>query len=195
MLAQLRHFNGIFKIAHFFLLFWQLQVVDCLVIIELLTEIAVPYFLQGFTPAITALGWYYEQFEKNYERAAELWEQADLLENPEAAMNLGVLYLQGLYPGQPADKVCAEADISIYRYGQNTQALLYFFPKMHHFYQKLVAITNALGFTGFCFCLFALEQHKISKGKKLNLISFHTELQNGLNYWHPNFDSSHLWKL
>ncbi|KAI5099354.1 protein sel-1-like 3 isoform X1, partial [Silurus meridionalis] len=62
---------------------------------------------QGFAPAITALGWYYEQFEKNYERAVELWEQADQLENPDAAMNLGVLYSQGLYPGQPADKVKA----------------------------------------------------------------------------------------
>ncbi|XP_062873403.1 protein sel-1 homolog 3 [Trichomycterus rosablanca] len=62
---------------------------------------------QGFAPAITALGWYYEQFEKNYERAVELWEQADLLGNPDAAMNLGVFYLQGLYPGEPADKVKA----------------------------------------------------------------------------------------
>ncbi|XP_060744418.1 protein sel-1 homolog 3 [Tachysurus vachellii] len=62
---------------------------------------------QGFTPAITALGWYYEQFEKNYERAVELWEQADQLENPDAAMNLGVLYSQGLYPGQGPDKVKA----------------------------------------------------------------------------------------
>ncbi|XP_076850945.1 protein sel-1 homolog 3 [Brachyhypopomus gauderio] len=62
---------------------------------------------QGFAPAITALGWYYEQYERDYQRAAELWEQADLLENPDAAMNLGVLHLQGLYPGQPADKVKA----------------------------------------------------------------------------------------
>lgn len=60
---------------------------------------------QGFTPAITALGWYYEQFEKNYKRAVELWEQADQLENPDAAMNLGVFHSQGLYPGQQADKV------------------------------------------------------------------------------------------
>ncbi|KAF5899369.1 protein sel-1 3-like, partial [Clarias magur] len=62
---------------------------------------------QGFAPAITALGWYHEQFEQNYERAAELWEQADQLENPDAAMNLGVLHLQGLYPGQQPDKVKA----------------------------------------------------------------------------------------
>uniref|UniRef100_W5KXC4 Si:dkey-24p1.6 n=1 Tax=Astyanax mexicanus TaxID=7994 RepID=W5KXC4_ASTMX len=58
---------------------------------------------QGFTPAITALGWYYEQYERNYKRAAELWEQADHLGNPDAAMNLGVLHSQGLYPGQAAD--------------------------------------------------------------------------------------------
>ncbi|XP_049323398.1 protein sel-1 homolog 3 [Astyanax mexicanus] len=62
---------------------------------------------QGFTPAITALGWYYEQYERNYKRAAELWEQADHLGNPDAAMNLGVLHSQGLYPGQAADKVKA----------------------------------------------------------------------------------------
>ncbi|XP_060753754.1 protein sel-1 homolog 3 isoform X2 [Neoarius graeffei] len=62
---------------------------------------------QGYAPAITALGWYYEQFEKNYEQAVELWELADQLENPDAAMNLGVLHSQGLYPGQPPDKVKA----------------------------------------------------------------------------------------
>uniref|UniRef100_A0A4W4F4P4 Uncharacterized protein n=1 Tax=Electrophorus electricus TaxID=8005 RepID=A0A4W4F4P4_ELEEL len=64
---------------------------------------------QGFAPAITALGWYYEQYEQDYQRAVELWEHADLLENPDAAMNLGVLHLQGLYPGQAADKVCLHA--------------------------------------------------------------------------------------
>lgn len=69
---------------------------------------------QGFAPAITALGWYYEQFEKNYERAAELWEQADQLGNPDAAMNLGVLHSQGLYPGQQPDKVCLCKHLLIY---------------------------------------------------------------------------------
>lgn len=69
---------------------------------------------QGFAPAITALGWYYEQFEKNYTRAVELWEQADQLENPDAALNLGVLYHQGLYPGQPPDKVCLCTLLIIY---------------------------------------------------------------------------------
>lgn len=60
---------------------------------------------QGFVPAINALAWYYEQFEQDYEQAVQLWEQADLLECPDAALNLGVIYSQGLYPGKPADQV------------------------------------------------------------------------------------------
>lgn len=59
---------------------------------------------QGFVPAITALGWYYEQFERDYEKAAHLWEEADAKGHPDAAMNLGVLYSQGLYPGHPPDQ-------------------------------------------------------------------------------------------
>ncbi|XP_046891587.1 protein sel-1 homolog 3 isoform X2 [Hypomesus transpacificus] len=59
---------------------------------------------QGFTPALNALGWYYERFEKEYELAVQLWEQADAQGSPDAAMNLGVMYAQGLYPGQPADQ-------------------------------------------------------------------------------------------
>ncbi|KAF7652641.1 hypothetical protein LDENG_00094080, partial [Lucifuga dentata] len=62
---------------------------------------------QGFAPAINALGWYYEQFEGNDERAAELWEQADRLGSPDSALNLGVLYLQGRYPRKAADQVMA----------------------------------------------------------------------------------------
>lgn len=61
--------------------------------------------LQGFVPAINALGWYYEQFKQDYERAVELWEQADLLLSPDAALNLGVMHSQGLYPGKAADQV------------------------------------------------------------------------------------------
>uniref|UniRef100_A0A8C7TG90 Si:dkey-24p1.6 n=1 Tax=Oncorhynchus mykiss TaxID=8022 RepID=A0A8C7TG90_ONCMY len=60
---------------------------------------------QGFTPAINALGWYYERFEKDYQRAVQLWEQADKQGSSDAAMNLGVMYSQGLYPGKAADKV------------------------------------------------------------------------------------------
>uniref|UniRef100_A0A8C1S9G7 Si:dkey-24p1.6 n=1 Tax=Cyprinus carpio TaxID=7962 RepID=A0A8C1S9G7_CYPCA len=59
---------------------------------------------QGSVPAITALGWYYEQYEKDYEKAVHLWEEADAKGHPDAAMNLGVFYSQGLYPGQPADQ-------------------------------------------------------------------------------------------
>ena len=60
---------------------------------------------QGFVPAINALAWYYEQFEQDYEQAVQLWEQADLLESSDAALNLGIMYSEGLYPGRAADKV------------------------------------------------------------------------------------------
>lgn len=53
---------------------------------------------------MNALGWYYEQYEKDYGRAVQLWEQADALGSPDAAMNLGVMHSQGLYPGRPADQ-------------------------------------------------------------------------------------------
>ncbi|RXN06220.1 sel-1 -like protein [Labeo rohita] len=61
----------------------------------------------GSVPAITALGWYYEQYEKDYEKAVHLWEEADAKGHADAAMNLGVFYSQGLYPGQPADQFMA----------------------------------------------------------------------------------------
>ncbi len=60
---------------------------------------------QGFVPAMNALAWYYEHFEHDYKKAVQLWEQADLLECPEAPLNLGVIYSQGLYPGKAADEV------------------------------------------------------------------------------------------
>lgn len=66
------------------------------------SESSVP---QGFAPAINALAWYYEQFEQDYKQAVQLWNQADLLESPDAALNLGVMYSQGLYPGQASDQV------------------------------------------------------------------------------------------
>ncbi|XP_008274864.1 protein sel-1 homolog 3 [Stegastes partitus] len=62
---------------------------------------------QGFVPAINALAWYYEQFQQDYKQAVQLWEQADLLECPEAAFNLGVMYSQGLYPGKAANQYVA----------------------------------------------------------------------------------------
>lgn len=64
---------------------------------------------QGFVPAISALAWYYEQFKQDYTRAVELWEKADLLLSPDAALNLGVVHSQGLYPGKAADQVRSRA--------------------------------------------------------------------------------------
>ncbi|XP_031719436.1 protein sel-1 homolog 3 [Anarrhichthys ocellatus] len=62
---------------------------------------------QDFVPAISALAWYYEHFEQDYEQAVQLWERADLLESSDAALNLGVMYSQGLYPGKAADQCTA----------------------------------------------------------------------------------------
>ncbi|XP_074535817.1 protein sel-1 homolog 3 [Halichoeres trimaculatus] len=59
---------------------------------------------KDFVPAINAMAWYYEQYEKDYVKAVKMWEQADELNSPDAALNLGVMYSQGLYPGKPADK-------------------------------------------------------------------------------------------
>nr|XP_015196696.1 PREDICTED: protein sel-1 homolog 3-like [Lepisosteus oculatus] len=59
---------------------------------------------EDFVPAINALGWYYEQYEQDYKQAVELWERADSMGSPEAALNLGVLHSQGLYPGKPIDQ-------------------------------------------------------------------------------------------
>ncbi|XP_068571326.1 protein sel-1 homolog 3 [Cebidichthys violaceus] len=62
---------------------------------------------QHFVPAINALAWYYESYERDYEQAVQLWERADLLESSDAALNLGVMYSQGLYPGKAADQCMA----------------------------------------------------------------------------------------
>ncbi|XP_033833363.2 protein sel-1 homolog 3 [Periophthalmus magnuspinnatus] len=62
---------------------------------------------RGSVPALSALGWYYERYEKNYVKAVELWERADLLESPDAAMNLGAMYLQGNYPNKPPNEFLA----------------------------------------------------------------------------------------
>ncbi|XP_075449615.1 protein sel-1 homolog 3-like [Ascaphus truei] len=60
-----------------------------------------------FVPAINSLGWYYEQYEKDYRRAVELWERADKLGNPEAPFNLGIMHSHGLYPGKQKDHFTA----------------------------------------------------------------------------------------
>lgn len=41
----------------------------------------------------------------------QLWEQADKQGSSDAAMNLGVMYSQGLYPGKAADKVRSTVSI------------------------------------------------------------------------------------
>ncbi|XP_039601619.1 protein sel-1 homolog 3 [Polypterus senegalus] len=60
-----------------------------------------------FVPAINALGWYYERYEHNYEKAVQFWERADSMGCSEAPFNLGVMYSLGLYPGQPPDQFLA----------------------------------------------------------------------------------------
>uniref|UniRef100_UPI0037E75EAE protein sel-1 homolog 3 n=1 Tax=Semicossyphus pulcher TaxID=241346 RepID=UPI0037E75EAE len=62
---------------------------------------------KDFVPAINALAWYYEQHERDYVKAVQLWEQADLLGSPDAALNLGVMHSQGLYPGKAPDQFLA----------------------------------------------------------------------------------------
>ncbi|XP_054650974.1 protein sel-1 homolog 3 [Dunckerocampus dactyliophorus] len=62
---------------------------------------------KGFVPAISALAWYYEQSERDYDKAVQLWEMADHLGSPDAALNLGVVYAVGLYPRRAADQYTA----------------------------------------------------------------------------------------
>ncbi|KAM4047660.1 protein sel-1 homolog 3-like [Anomaloglossus baeobatrachus] len=60
-----------------------------------------------FVPALNSLGWYYEQYEKDYEKAVEFWQRADELGNPEAPFNLGILNYFGLIPGKPQNHSAA----------------------------------------------------------------------------------------
>ncbi|XP_053313901.1 protein sel-1 homolog 3-like [Spea bombifrons] len=60
-----------------------------------------------FVPAINSLGWYYEQYVKDYKKAVEYWERADQLGNPEAPFNLGILHYHGLYPGKAKNNTAA----------------------------------------------------------------------------------------
>ncbi|XP_054830572.1 protein sel-1 homolog 3-like [Eublepharis macularius] len=62
---------------------------------------------QGFLPALTALGWYYQVFENDYRRAVEFWEKADEMGDPVAPSNLGAFYAYGQYPGKDRDEVAA----------------------------------------------------------------------------------------
>lgn len=85
--------------------------VQCLHSVYCFSQHSVP---QGFVPAINALAWYYEQFEQDYKQAVQLWERADLLECPDAALNLGVVHSQGLYPGKAADQVSSSVIIYLH---------------------------------------------------------------------------------
>lgn len=81
------------------------------------------YFVsQGFVPAINAMAWYYEQFEQDYKQAVQMWERADLLESPDAALNLAVVHSQGLYPGKAADQVSLNTNCCLWQ--SNSTAIL-----------------------------------------------------------------------
>lgn len=49
-----------------------------------------------------------------------MWEQADLLQSPDAALNLAVVHSQGLYPGKAADQVSLRQNVI-----QNTKCCLW----------------------------------------------------------------------
>nr|XP_006002722.1 PREDICTED: protein sel-1 homolog 3 isoform X2 [Latimeria chalumnae] len=55
---------------------------------------------KGSHHAFNGLGWYYHSFQKNYVKAKNYWEEALQLGSVDAAHNLAVLYLDGLYPGK-----------------------------------------------------------------------------------------------
>ncbi|XP_076992651.1 protein sel-1 homolog 3 [Tamandua tetradactyla] len=54
---------------------------------------------KGLHQAVNGLGWYYHKFKKNYSKAAKYWLKAEEMGNPDASYNLGVLYLDGVFPG------------------------------------------------------------------------------------------------
>ncbi|KAM3831833.1 protein sel-1 homolog 3 isoform 2-T2 [Vipera latastei] len=54
---------------------------------------------KGFPQAVNGLGWYYHNFERDFAKAAKFWHKAEALGNPDASFNLGVLHLDGVYPG------------------------------------------------------------------------------------------------
>ncbi|KAM7326297.1 hypothetical protein ACRRTK_014775 [Alexandromys fortis] len=54
---------------------------------------------KGLHQAVNGLGWYYHKFRKNYAKAAKYWLKAEEMGNPDASYNLGVLYLDGIFPG------------------------------------------------------------------------------------------------
>uniref|UniRef100_A0A667GRC3 Protein sel-1 homolog 3 n=1 Tax=Lynx canadensis TaxID=61383 RepID=A0A667GRC3_LYNCA len=56
---------------------------------------------KGLHQAVNGLGWYYHKFKKNYAKAAKYWLKAEEMGNPDASYNLGVLHLDGIFPGIP----------------------------------------------------------------------------------------------
>lgn len=58
--------------------------------------------------AVNGLGWYYHKFRKNYAKAAKYWLKAEEMGNPDASYNLGVLYLDGIFPGVPGRNLVSE---------------------------------------------------------------------------------------
>ncbi|XP_070613089.1 protein sel-1 homolog 3 isoform X2 [Erythrolamprus reginae] len=54
---------------------------------------------KGFPQAVNGLGWYYHNFKRDYAKAAKHWLKAEAMGSPDASFNLGVLHLDGLYPG------------------------------------------------------------------------------------------------
>ena len=44
-------------------------------------------------------------WEKDYSKAAEYFERANRLGNPDAMYNLGIMHLYGTYPGREKDAV------------------------------------------------------------------------------------------
>uniref|UniRef100_A0ABM5GHS8 Protein sel-1 homolog 3 n=1 Tax=Pogona vitticeps TaxID=103695 RepID=A0ABM5GHS8_9SAUR len=65
---------------------------------------------KGLPQAVNGLGWYYHNFKKDYAKAAKYWLEAEAMGSPEASFNLGVLYLDGVYPGLTARNNTVAAD-------------------------------------------------------------------------------------
>ncbi|XP_015280507.1 PREDICTED: protein sel-1 homolog 3, partial [Gekko japonicus] len=56
---------------------------------------------KGLPQAMNGLGWYYHHFRKDYAKATKYWLKAEAMGSPDASFNLGVLYLDGVYPEAP----------------------------------------------------------------------------------------------
>lgn len=64
--------------------------------------------------AVNGLGWYYHKFRKNYAKAAKYWLKAEEMGNPDASYNLGVLYLDGIFPGVPGRNLVSEPEKALH---------------------------------------------------------------------------------